>query len=189
MLVDLQGAFVRAPDGTGSYADSSRSPRRHASPTRAAPVDVQILTIAGAGRRVAVAVNLTADGSRLVGLPHRVPVRRYRPRSSPTSTSGRRRPVAGSAFVPVSDADTICVFASTSVDVIVDITGSFTAGVGLEFVPVEPSRMIDTRERRRRLGADPRPPGRRSTVASPPRRRQGGDGTLTIVVAGDRRRS
>ena len=52
--------------------------------------------------------------------------------------------MAGSAFVATSEQDTICVETSTSADVIVDLTGTFGEG-GLSFVPVPPTRMLDTR--------------------------------------------
>ncbi|HQY86305.1 MAG TPA: SGNH/GDSL hydrolase family protein, partial [Ilumatobacteraceae bacterium] len=58
--------------------------------------------------------------------------------------------VAGAAFVPVSAAGTICVHIDTAdtalVDVIVDITGTFSAGPGgLRLVPVFGTRLLDTR--------------------------------------------
>ena len=76
--------------------------------------------------------------------------------------------------------DTICVFASTSVDVIVDITGSFTAGAGLRFVPAEPSRMIDTRSG---VGGWAPIHGREQTIDSrvAPADAEAVTGTLTIV--------
>jgi hypothetical protein len=88
--------------------------------------------------------------------------------------------VAGSAFVPTSGDDRICVAASTSVDVIVDITGSFTAGEGLTFVPAEPSRMIDTRSG---IGGWAPIHGRDQTIDSrvAPADAAAVTGTLTIV--------
>jgi len=59
---------------------------------------------------------------------------------------GRFEAVAGAAFVATSADDTICVETSVAADVIVDLTGVF--GVeGLSFVPVAPTRMLDTRNR------------------------------------------
>jgi len=52
--------------------------------------------------------------------------------------------VAGSAFVPTSGQDTVCVRTSSRADVIVDLTGTFGDG-GLAFVPVVPTRLLDTR--------------------------------------------
>ncbi|MEP6296268.1 MAG: SGNH/GDSL hydrolase family protein, partial [Ilumatobacter sp.] len=42
--------------------------------------------------------------------------------------------------------DTICVRANVSTDIAVDITGTFGTGPGLRFVPVAPTRAIDTRD-------------------------------------------
>ncbi len=58
--------------------------------------------------------------------------------------------VAGAAFVPVSASGTICVHVNTAsaafVDVIVDITGTFSTNPGgLQFVPVFGTRVLDTR--------------------------------------------
>jgi len=58
--------------------------------------------------------------------------------------------VAGAAFVPVSASGTICVHVNTAsaafVDVIVDITGTFSTDPGgLQFVPVFATRVLDTR--------------------------------------------
>jgi hypothetical protein len=58
---------------------------------------------------------------------------------------GPLEPVAGAAFVPVSPGGTICVASSTAVDVIVDVTGTFSATGSLAFVPAEPGRVLDTR--------------------------------------------
>jgi hypothetical protein len=53
--------------------------------------------------------------------------------------------VAGAAFVPVSPRRTICVVASAPTDVVVDLTGTFSAGGALRFVPARPTRTLDTR--------------------------------------------
>src|SRR5207342_981320 len=53
--------------------------------------------------------------------------------------------VAGAVFVPIAADGTFCVFTSTPTDVIVDITGVFGPLGTLQFTPVAPSRMVDTR--------------------------------------------
>lgn len=65
--------------------------------------------------------------------------------------------LAVSAFVPVSGTDTICVHAETgsvltadAPHVIVDVTGTFDNG-GLRYVPVPATRLLDTRQRHRRV--------------------------------------
>ena len=179
VIVDLQGAFVPAP-GTGS----SSGFQPVATPSRLADTRTtgraSILTIPVPAGADAVAVNLTATAANTWGFLTAYPCGAAVPNVSNVNF-GPQEPVAGSAFVPTSDQDTICVFASTAaVDVIVDITGSFVAGAGLKFVPAEPSRMIDTRSgtggwapiqgRGQSIDSRVAPPGAKAVT-----------GTLTIV--------
>jgi len=53
--------------------------------------------------------------------------------------------ISGAAFVPVSDDGTICVRAKSPVDITIDLTGTFASDGELAFVPVPPTRMLDTR--------------------------------------------
>ena len=46
-------------------------------------------------------------------------------------------PVAGSAFVPLTDGD-LCIVTSSSVDVIVDLNGTFSGDAPLRFVSSNP---------------------------------------------------
>ncbi|HEX4980073.1 MAG TPA: SGNH/GDSL hydrolase family protein [Ilumatobacteraceae bacterium] len=175
VIVDLQGAF------TGSGAGSRFQPL--ATPSRLADTRntgrTQILTIPVPADADAVAVNLTATAAATSGFLTAYPCGGAVPNVSNVNF-GPTEPVAGSAFVPTGAADTICVFASTPVDVIVDITGSFTAGTGLRFVPAEPTRMIDTRSG---VGGWAPIHGRLQTIDSrvAPAGAQAVTGTLTIV--------
>ena len=65
--------------------------------------------------------------------------------SSVNFVGGDVRP--NSVVVPVDDAGEICLVASQPTDVLVDVTGYFDAGTGLDFVSLEPIRLVDTRER------------------------------------------
>ena len=53
-------------------------------------------------------------------------------------------PVAGSAFVPLTDGE-FCIVTSSSVDVIVDLNGTFSEDSPLRFVSSNPRRLLDTR--------------------------------------------
>lgn len=54
--------------------------------------------------------------------------------------------MAASGIVEVGDDGTFCVTASSSsVDVVVDLTGSFSPTGGLKFMPIVPTRTLDTR--------------------------------------------
>lgn len=144
VLIDVQGAFVPAaadsPDGLRftplgtptRLIDTRSSARTH------------ILTIPAPAGAEAVAINITAiaDDSYgfLVAYPCGLKV--------PTSATVNHLPgdvIAGTAFVPVSDNGNVCVYTLALIDVVVDLTGTFTSGEGLGFVAVTPTRTIDTR--------------------------------------------
>ena len=141
VVVDLQAAFVPAGSGGGRFtplaepvrlADTRDSGRR------------RILEVAVPDGADAAAVNVTAvDGARpgyLVAYPctDDVPL-------IATVNHGAGEVVSGTALVPVGPGGTICVFAKSDVDVVVDLTGVFSDDGDLVFVPVAPTRTIDTR--------------------------------------------
>lgn len=64
--------------------------------------------------------------------------------SSLNFLAGENRP--NSVVVPLDDAGGICLKARSQTDAIVDITGYFTDGNALDFVPLSPLRLLDTRE-------------------------------------------
>lgn len=53
---------------------------------------------------------------------------------------------AGAAFVRAGAGGAICVTGSVDADVVVDLTGTTRAGAGLAYVPVAPTRVLDTRD-------------------------------------------
>ena len=54
--------------------------------------------------------------------------------------------ISGAAFVRVNpEDDTICVHSKVPVDITIDLTGVFSSDGDLAFVPVPPTRMLDTR--------------------------------------------
>lgn len=144
VVIDLQGAFV--PEGLrfGAIAperlvDTRESGRRN-------PVVVDVPSDADA-----VAVNLTAVRGDTNGFLTADACSSGGPsRSGPAEVSNVNylpgEPVAGAAIVPVSAAGTICVWSSTSVDVVVDVTGVFSPDGGLRFQPAEPTRTLDVRD-------------------------------------------
>jgi hypothetical protein len=177
VIIDLQGSFVPAPAVDGRRFQPLATPSRIADTRNTGRESV--LTIPVPADADAVAVNLTATAAATSGFLAAYPCGGAVPNVSNVNF-GPTEPVAGSAFVPTSAADTICVFASTPVDVIVDITGSFTAGTGLKFVPAEPTRMIDNRSG---VGGWAPIHGRHQTIDSrvAPAGAQAVTGTLTIV--------
>jgi hypothetical protein len=141
VIVDLQGAFVSGGDDG----------------TRLTPIDPpqRLLDTRQSGRSsvvefeapegaAAVAINLTATGVEAAGWLKAYPCDQSPPEVSNVNYIGGDT-VAVAAFVPVSADGTVCVQSLVPVDVVIDITGVFTEGGALAFVPAEPTRMLDTR--------------------------------------------
>jgi lysophospholipase L1-like esterase len=138
VIVDLQGAFVA---GSGQAGFTPLGQNRRLVDTRATGRS-NLIVVPTPPEAAAVAVNLTVVGAVGPGFL----------RATPCTTTGDVsnvnyqgvEAVAGSAFMVTSPQHTICVETSTPADVIVDLTGVFGDG-GLAFVPVTPTRMLDTR--------------------------------------------
>jgi hypothetical protein len=141
LLVDLQAAFVPDhPDGL----------RFTPLPTPSRLVDTRVtgraqrLEIPVPAGAEAVAVSVSAIVSEAPGFLTVYPCTD----ELPTVATVNHLPgevISGSAFVPVSPAGTICVFSLVPVDVTVDLMGTFGPDGALEFVPVPPTRVLDTR--------------------------------------------
>ena len=144
VIVDLQGAFVPSafvPSGGARFTPLDR-------PTRL--LDTRIT---GRGDRLeipvdddatAVAITLTAVGATRNGW-----LRADDCAGSTTVSNvnfGAGEAVAGAAIVPVSSSGTICVVTSSPVDVVADITGTFSDGGDLRFQAASPRRMVDLRD-------------------------------------------
>jgi hypothetical protein len=138
VIVDLQGAFVA---GGGHAGFTPLDGNRRLVDTRASGRS-NLIVVPTPPEAAAVAVNLTVVGAVGPGFL----------RATPCTATGdvsnvnyqAFEAVAGSAYVTTSPENTICVETSTPADVIVDLTGLFGDG-GLSFVPVPPTRMLDTR--------------------------------------------
>lgn len=175
VIVDLQGAFV-APGPSSSRFTPLGVPRRMLD-TRGSGRSTVLEVQAPAGAD-AVAVNLTAVGAAAPGFLSAGPCG-----STPEVSNvnfGPDEAVAGSAFVPVGADRRFCITASTSVDVIVDLTGTFSPDGELQFLPVPPTRTIDTRVG---IGGWSPVQGRDQTIDAPvaPAGAAAVTGTLTLV--------
>ena len=153
VIVDLQGAFVAAP-ASGAGLQPLSTPSRIADTRNTGRTS--ILTIPVPAGSDAVAVNLTATAADAPGFLTAYPCGGAVPNVSNVNF-GPTEPVAGSAFVPTSDADTICV-------VVLDLGRRHRRHH--RFVhrrrraAIRSGRTVaDDRhpQRSRRLGADPRP--------------------------------
>lgn len=144
VVVDLQGAFV--PADTSNVPTSRLEPL--ATPRRLLDTRetgrAQVLRVPAPVGATAVAVTLTTVGAARNGFLSAYPCGGNAPEVSNVNVRPGET-IAGAAFVPVGDGGEICVFTSVPVDVVVDLTGAFRTDRGLRFVPVEPTRMLDTR--------------------------------------------
>lgn len=137
LIVDIQGAFV---------ADASRftpvTPARLLDTRNTGRA--QVLTIAAPSGAAAVALNLTVTDAGAPGFLTAYPCGATVPVVSNVNF-GVGEIVAGAAYVPVGADGNVCLFTNTSVDEIVDLTGTFSPTGGLAFTPAAPTRVYDTR--------------------------------------------
>lgn len=180
LVVDINGTY-RTTSGSGfvPVAPVRLFDSRDPGQVRLQPEQELTLPVAGVSPgapagTTAVALNVTAvlpDGPGYV---------RVYPCGAPTAAEistinfwgGDVRP--NTVVVPVSAAGTICVRATERFDLIVDLTGHFAADDGLDFVPLDPVRLLDTRS--------PFPELNPFTAAQRVRAGQ----TLTLDIAGAR---
>lgn len=172
VIVDVVGAFVPAESATSGRFEPQPTARRLLD-TRSGPRPEagSTLTIAlppgVAADAAALAVNITAVRNATGGFVSAYPAGTERPGTSVLNSDSANQFRAAATVVPVT-ADGFEVYVSADTHVIVDVTGSFTgpsapdSSDGL-FVPVNPSRLRDTR-------SEPNPIHRDGTidVALPP---------------------
>lgn len=137
-IVDLQGAFA----SSGGLGLNPLPPSRLVDTRASGRLDPLVVVVPG-GVAGAV-VNLTAVGAAAPGY-----LVAYACDAPMPSTSNLNfiaaAATAGSAYVQVGAAGTICVHANVPTDVVVDLQGTFTSGGALRFQPATPQRMVDTR--------------------------------------------
>ncbi len=138
VIVDLQGAFV----GSGGLRLDPLSPRRVADTRNSGRVDPLVVQapVGAAG----VVVNVTGVGATASGFLVVYPCDSPVPGTSNLNFVADA-PAAGSAYVEVGAAGTICVHASVPIDILVDLHGTFSVGGQLRFQAAVPRRMLDTR--------------------------------------------
>lgn len=146
LLADVQGAFVP----TGGGPDGLRlhpldTPQRLLDTRPTGPVETAVVPLPPG--TAAAAVNLTAVAHGQPGYLTVYPCGGERPLAAAVNFSGTDT-VAAAAYVPAGEGDAICVYAKGGADVVVDLTATLApadAEGGLAFVPVAPTRTLDTR--------------------------------------------
>ncbi len=96
------------------------------------------------GEARAVAINLTAVQPRSSGWIRAFPCDQPEPTTSSVSAR-HQRVIASSVIVPLAADGTICLTSMMATDVVIDVTGWFGPAAGLDFVPIVPIRLADTR--------------------------------------------
>lgn len=94
------------------------------------------------GAGVAVALNVTVVHPDSAGF---VTVFPCGTRPSTSTVNFTQQAVAANNVIVSTDANRVCVYASTGADVLVDLVGVFNDGVGLRLVPSTPTRQHDSR--------------------------------------------
>jgi hypothetical protein len=141
IIVDLQGEFTVGSTGA-KFTPLPTLQRLHDTRNTGRRSLIELAAPAGSS---AVALGLTATRAAEPGW-----IRAFPCDEPATSVSNVNflagEAVAGSAFVPVSATGRVCVMSNVSVDVIVDLTGTFADGGDLRFVAAPPTRSLDTRD-------------------------------------------
>jgi hypothetical protein len=138
VVIDLQGVFV----ASGGTKFSPATPTRLLDTRRTGRS--QILTVAAPSGATAVAVTITVANGATAGFLAAFPCGGSVPVVANVHW-GPMEIVAGAAFVPVAADGTFCVYTNASVDVVVDLTGTFAESNALRFVASAPARRLDTR--------------------------------------------
>ena len=140
VIVDLQGTF--SPTAPLQFSPSTPQrlldTRRIGRATVGEPLRVQV-----AQNVAAASVTLTVVGADEPGFLTAYPCAAAIPDVSNVNYL-EGEPVAGAAYVPLADGE-LCISTSSSVDVIVDLTGTFSETAPLRFVSSHPRRLLDTR--------------------------------------------
>jgi hypothetical protein len=139
VVIDLQGVF--ALDSGATFIPMT--PTRRLDTRRSGRSSVVEIEVDRAA--TGVALNLTAINAGQRGFLTAYPCGQLRPIVA-TLNFATLQAVGSAAFVATDETNQICVFSSTSVDVVVDQVGSFSdAADGLSFVAVDPTRIVDSR--------------------------------------------
>ncbi len=193
VVVDLTGAFV--PDGGVGFEPSP--PARLADTRSNGPLAAgEVLTVDVPGGGDAALVNLTAVAPSTAGFVTAYPCGTAPPPTSNLNVTASRSAKANAALIALGPSGQLCVVASITTHVVVDLVGRFRAAASLRFHPIGPIRLLDTRSGRggwsgrlaRGQTIDVPAPvaGDGTVVATVTVIQAGADGYLTVWGGGDR---
>lgn len=144
VVVDVQGAFVSSHPDALRFEPLPQPVRLVDSRLSGGPRQLTVVQ-APAGAE-AVSMNVTAVAPAQFGFVVAYPCSEPVPLGA-TVNYVPGDVIGGAAFVPVGDDGTVCVWSVTPTDITVDLVGTFSgAPGGLAYLPVHPTRMIDTRD-------------------------------------------
>ena len=169
VVIDVNGFFHSTADSTFTPETPERLlDTRAAGQRRLRAGEERVIRVAGAdsaapANATGVSLNVTVEQPSGAGFLKVYPcgLAAGTEISTVNYAAGEIRP--NSVVVPVSDSGKICLQSLVATDVIVDYTGYFSDGEGLDFQPLDPIRMFDSRSTTRafnestngaRVGAD-----------------------------------
>lgn len=166
LVIDVNGYF--SASATGRFVEVAPyrlmdSRERLASAGRLGAGSTSVLHVTGVGGvpvgASAVMLNVTAVYPDALGFVTVYPCGTARPTASNLNPA-QFSITPNNVVSPVALDGTVCIFVTTAVDLVVDITGSINAAANREFVPGAPFRLIDTRDQSREAmqggtGGDP----------------------------------
>ncbi|HRE00127.1 MAG TPA: CAP domain-containing protein, partial [Ilumatobacteraceae bacterium] len=148
LVVDVNGYYDDGGDGRFSSVSPARLMDTRETNSRLGKGEIRQLRVAGVasvpfGAEV-VSLNVTSVAPDYEGYVTVWPCDVAMPTASSVN------PVPGAAkpnvvLAPVAADGTVCFFASTPVDIVVDITGYVASSASLTYVPATPFRLTDTR--------------------------------------------
>ena len=149
LVVDVEGAFSMTAAYTALTPDrvfDSRDGQTDTAPNLAAGHNV-VLHLAGRSGvpadASAVVLNVTVTNPLGAGFVTVWPCDQPRPMASNLNYSNGQT-VPNAVVTKLAAEGSVCLFALTAADLVVDVEGAFTATAG--YVPVTPSRLLDTRD-------------------------------------------
>ena len=150
LVVDVQGSFsATAPSGElfTLVAPSRKLDTRVAPLSQPSAGSITRVSTGVAAGTSAVLVNLTMVNGASPGYitAGKCSVMVAGPQAASSGNHGTTTAIANLSVVPVDVDGSFCIYNQASVNLVVDLQGSFSAAGSQQFFPVGPTRVLDTR--------------------------------------------